>query len=160
MIPRIAGTAVTVLLGLLPVAVTAQSRARYEPAPVARACQALGQLLLRPLVDSAALGGNETELAELTLPPGWDAVGEGHLHGRPEILYVLSGRLGHIVNDTVFEIGPGGVGIVRPGDRVRHKVLSAEPVRLLAIWAPGGELAQILEHARPAICAGPSDQKR
>lgn len=124
----------------------------YRPAPAASSCYALGTLLLRPLVDSTALGGPEVEMAELTLPAGWDDSGPGHRHGRIEVLYIVSGRLGHVVNDAVHELSPGQVGIVRPGDRVRHQVLSAEPVRAVAVWGPSGELGRILAGARPAAC--------
>jgi len=117
---------------------------RYEKAPAARGCRALGPILLRPLVDSAALGGTEVEVARLVFPPGWDSTGTGHRHGRVELLYVLSGRLDHVVNDTSHLLEAGRIGIVRPGDRVRHRVVSAEPVELLAIWGPGGELGRIL----------------
>ena len=143
--------AVVISLALCPAALTAQAGTKYQQAPTVQ-CYSLGPLTLRSLVDSAALGGPEVEMAELTFPPGWDASGEGHQHGHIEVLYVLSGRLGHVVNDTLHELGPGGVGIVRPGDRVRHRVLSAEPVRVLAVWGPAGELTQIRSAAQPTRC--------
>lgn len=133
-------------------AARAQTSTVYSKAPAGDKCRALGAILLRPLVDSTALGGSEVELAELTLPVGYDTVGQGHAHGKIEILYVLSGRLGHVVNGVSHELGPGGVGIVRPGDRVRHHVLSTVPVRVVAVWAPGGELNRLLGPSRDAAC--------
>jgi mannose-6-phosphate isomerase-like protein (cupin superfamily) len=126
------------------VSTAAAQTPRYEKAPDARGCRALGPVLLWPLVDSAALGGSEVEVARLVFPPGWDSTGTGHRHGRVELLYILKGRLDHVVNDTSHLLDAGRIGIVRPGDRVRHRVVSAEPVELLAIWGPGGELGRIL----------------
>lgn len=142
------------ILRISPAPAPGQSRP-YTAAPVPGSCFALGALRLRPMVDSTALGGSEIEMAELTLPPGWDAAGPGHRHGRVEVLYLLSGRLGHVVNDTLHQLGPGQVGIVRPGDRVRHQVLSPEPVKALVVWGPAGELGRILASARPAGCPDP-----
>lgn len=137
-------------LGMLaPAAGRAQTPASaYSIAPTGIGCFALGPLLLRSLVDSATLGGAEVEVAELTLPAGWDSAGPGHRHGRVEVLYVLAGQLRHVVNDVGAVLDPGHVGVVRPGDRVRHQVLSTEPVRALVIWAPGGELERITGSGR------------
>jgi len=142
------------LLAALPAPARAQrpDGGSYAPAPAPGRCAALGPLGLRVLLDSAALGGGEVEIAELTLPPGWDDRGPGHRHGRVEVLVVLSGRLEHVVNDSAAVLAAGGVGVVRPGDRVRHHVLSADPVRALVIWAPGGELERILSGARSRPC--------
>jgi quercetin dioxygenase-like cupin family protein len=159
-LPLIAIIAADLLWSAVPAAAQAAVPARYRPAPASVTCHALGKLIIRPVVDSVSLGGAETELAEITFPPGWDSTGAGHRHGRPEILYVLDGRLGHVVNDTLHEIPAGGVGIVRPGDRVRHQVLSDGPVRVLAVWAPGGELARILASARPSRCPDPPKPNR
>lgn len=150
MTPRIAPWLTTTLASLLASVLAAQAAPRpYSIAPALTDCHAIDRLQLRPLVDSAAAGGPEVEVSELTLPPGWDASGPGHRHGRVEVLYILAGRLGHVVNDTVAELVPGQVGIVRPGDRVRHHVLSTEPVKALVIWAPGGELSRVTGGTRP-----------
>jgi len=101
------------------------------------------------LVETANLGSGEVELAELTFPAG--AQSAAHRHGSIEILYVISGRMDHVVNGESHVLEPGMVGIVRPEDTVEHRVLSDEPVRVLAVWAPGGEAARLRSRfERPA----------
>ncbi len=102
-----------------------------------------GGLEIKMLVEASNLGGGEVELGEITFPVGSGADRRGHTHGRVEIFYVLSGTLDHIVNDVSHVLEPGRVGIVRPGDRVVHRVVGDEPVRALVIWAPGGEAERI-----------------
>lgn len=89
------------------------------------------------LLDASNLGGKELEMSELVMPAG--AVVGNHHHGSVEILYILSGKLGHEVNGKLHMLAPGMVGIVRPEDTVRHIVPKDSDVRLLVIWAPGGE---------------------
>jgi hypothetical protein len=48
-----------------------------------------GSDFVKILVESANLGGNEVELAEITFGPNYR--GSGHPHGSMEIFYVLSG---------------------------------------------------------------------
>jgi mannose-6-phosphate isomerase-like protein (cupin superfamily) len=101
----------------------------------------IGLTGVRVLIDSATLGGSELELAHLTLPPG--GTPRNHGHGRVEVLYVLSGEMDHVVNGVSHPLKAGMAGIVRPGDQVIHRVTSSDSVRLLVIWAPGGELARL-----------------
>jgi uncharacterized RmlC-like cupin family protein len=82
-----------------------------------------GSDFVKILVESANLGGNEVELAEITFGPNYR--GSGHPHGSMEIFYVLSG---------------GMVGIVRAGDIVEHINQTGTPVKTLVIWVPGGEI--------------------
>jgi quercetin dioxygenase-like cupin family protein len=89
------------------------------------------------LVDSSNLGGNELEAVELTMPAGTQ-VGS-HRHGSVEVIYVLSGVYGHEVNGKLYLLKPGMVGIVRPGDSVRHLIPKGGPAKLLIIWSPAGE---------------------
>ncbi|MEK7403066.1 MAG: cupin domain-containing protein [Gemmatimonadota bacterium] len=104
----------------------------------------LGATAVKVLIDSATLGGREMELAHLTFPPANPAVTpRGHTHGRVEVLYVLSGEMDHVVNGVSHPLKPGMAGIVRPGDQVMHRVTSADSVRVLVIWAPGGEVARL-----------------
>jgi quercetin dioxygenase-like cupin family protein len=100
------------------------------------------------LLDESVLGGQELEMAELTMPAG-TAV-PAHTHGRVEVIYVLSGVYGHEVNGKLYLLKPGMVGIVRPGDRVRHLVPRAAEAKVLIIWAPAGEAARILPQGVPA----------
>jgi len=97
---------------------------------------------IRVLVEPSNLGGDEVGVAEITFPAGTDAR-EGHLHEAVEVFYVLSGTLEHEVNGEVFRIEPGMVGIVRPGDRVIHRVPDDEPVRAVVIWGTGTEVERI-----------------
>jgi quercetin dioxygenase-like cupin family protein len=90
------------------------------------------------LLDESNLGGTELEAAELILPAGTSA--PSHQHGRVEIIYVLAGTYDHEVNGKVYRLTPGMVGIVRPGDSVRHLVPKDGDAKLLILWAPAGEL--------------------
>jgi quercetin dioxygenase-like cupin family protein len=98
------------------------------------------------LLDESNLGGKELEMTELTLSAGKE-VGR-HRHGALEIFYVLSGTLGHEVNGELHMLAPGMVGVVRPGDFVRHIVPKEADVKLLVIWAPGGEAKRILDYTK------------
>jgi quercetin dioxygenase-like cupin family protein len=95
------------------------------------------------LLDKSNLGGNELEAVELTMPAGTN-VGS-HKHAGVEIIYVLSGVYGHEVNGKLYLLKPGMVGIVRPGDSVRHLIPKAGPAKLLIIWAPPGESAKFFQ---------------
>jgi quercetin dioxygenase-like cupin family protein len=95
------------------------------------------------LLDKSNLGGSELEAAELTIPAGTQ-IGS-HQHGSVEVIYVLSGTYGHEVNGKLYLLKPGMVGIVRPGDSVRHLVPKDGPTRLLIIWVPGGEAGKFFQ---------------
>jgi quercetin dioxygenase-like cupin family protein len=97
------------------------------------------------VVDKSNLGGDEIEIAEATLPAG-TTVGS-HPHRSIEIIYVLSGVYDHEVNGKRYRLKPGMVGIVRPGDKVRHLVPKDGEAKLLILWAPAGEVARILSKA-------------
>ncbi|MGH9346373.1 MAG: cupin domain-containing protein [Vicinamibacterales bacterium] len=99
-----------------------------------------GGTALRVLVDAASLGGPEVEIAELTLRPDSDS-GE-HKHGVTETFYVLEGELTQVVNGTPIRLGPGMVRSIRSSDHVIHRA-GPDGAKVLAIWAPGGELARI-----------------
>jgi quercetin dioxygenase-like cupin family protein len=93
------------------------------------------------LLTEANLGGTELEVAEVTLPAGTTV--PGHTHGSVEVIYVLSGTYGHEVNGKLFLLKPGSLGIVRPGDKVRHLVPQDGEAKLLILWAPAGEAARL-----------------
>ena len=97
-----------------------------------------GKNLWHILLDEANLGGREMEMAEISLPGGTTV--PSHTHKSLEVIYVLSGTYGHEVNGHYYLLKPGMVGIVRPGDHVRHIVPQGAEARLLIIWTPGGEL--------------------
>lgn len=116
----------------------------YEKATLGtRILEAGGGLTIKVLVEAANLGGSEVEIGEITFPVGAGASGGGHRHGAIEIFYVLEGELDHIVNGESHRLTAGGVGIVRSGDEVVHRVVGDTPVKALVIWAPGGEVGRI-----------------
>jgi quercetin dioxygenase-like cupin family protein len=98
------------------------------------------------LLDKTNLGGQELEAAEVTLPAGTTV--PGHSHGSVEVIYVLSGTYDHEVNGKLYRLKPGMVGIVRPGDQVRHLVPKDGDVKLLILWAPAGEAARAFARAQ------------
>ncbi|HEX9648287.1 MAG TPA: cupin domain-containing protein [Alphaproteobacteria bacterium] len=102
-----------------------------------------GDIDIRMLLEASNLGGDEIEIGEITLPVSYGQ-GGGHLHGRMEIFYVLSGRLGHSLNGEAHVLEPGMIGVVRVGDSVAHAVLSDEPVKALVIWLPAGEADRLI----------------
>lgn len=106
-----------------------------------RILEGAGGLTIKVLVEESNLGSSEVEVGEITFPAG--SRGGDHLHQAIEIFYVLSGTMDHVVNGVSHVLGAGGVGIVKPGDRVSHKVVGDEPVSALVIWAPGGEAERI-----------------
>lgn len=92
------------------------------------------------LLDQSNLGGNELEVAELEMHAGSSV--RSHTHAAVEILYVLSGVYGHEVNGKLYLLKPGMIGIVRPGDHVRHLVPKSGPAKVLIFWVPPGEAAK------------------
>ncbi|MGH8260343.1 MAG: cupin domain-containing protein [Steroidobacteraceae bacterium] len=82
-------------------------------------------------------------MVEVTLAPG--TVVLSHTHRSVEIIYVLSGNYEHEVNGKWYRLRLGMVGIVRPGDHVRHLVPKSGPVKLLIIWAPAGEAKALIK---------------
>jgi quercetin dioxygenase-like cupin family protein len=99
------------------------------------------------LLNESNLGGKELQMVEVTLAPG-TAV-PSHTHGALEVVYVLSGTYEHEVNGKRYSLTPGMVGIVRPGDHVRHLVPKSGPTaKLLIIWAPAGEAERVLRNAK------------
>ena len=97
---------------------------------------------LRVLVDARSLGGGEVEVAELTLAANSDS-GDHH-HGVTETFYVLEGEMEQVINGKPVRLGPGMVASIRPTDQVRHRA-GPKGVKVLVIWAPGGEIARVTE---------------
>jgi len=136
--------------GLLGVPMSRAGAQTYERATTGtRILEGGNGLTIKVLVEAANLGGDEVEIGEITFPVGSGATPagatgpRGHRHGSVEIFYVLEGTLDHIVNGESHIIQPGGVGIVRSGDEVVHRVVGETPVRAVVIWAPGGEVGRI-----------------
>lgn len=97
------------------------------------------------LLDESSLGGPELDMVEATFPAGMRV--PSHTHQSVEIIYVLSGTYEHEVNGRLYRLTPGMIGIVRPGDHVRHIVPESGPAKVLIIWAPAA-LPAFLQHAR------------
>lgn len=93
---------------------------------------------IKVLIEEKNLGSPGAEIAEIFFPPG--AEGESHVH-ELEIIYVIEGELGHIVNGEMHVLKPGMTGVVRAPDQVVHKTLSPEGARVLVVWPLGGEVA-------------------
>lgn len=101
-----------------------------------------GGLTVRMLVEEAMLPEGGVEVAEITFPAGMSPRAS-HAHGASEILYVVEGELGHVVNGIEHRLLPGMAGVVPAGQPVIHRVHSEEAVRALVIWVPGGEADRI-----------------
>lgn len=140
------GVGALALVGVLvgrPGAVRAQQPDGYARASAGTRVLSLGGgTSIKLLLEAANLGSDELEVAEITFPVGASPAA-GHRHGAMEILYVVEGVLGHVVNGEEFRLEPGMVGVVKPGDSVMHRVLSDVPVKALVLWVPGGEADRI-----------------
>ena len=141
------GAALSLTIGLAVVTageVVAQADVEYDPASEGtRWFVGQNGFSIKMLVEASNLGAGEVEVGEITFPVGSGAQGGGHVHGRVEIFYILSGTFDHVVNGEAHRLTPGMVGIVRSGDEVVHRVIGDEPVRALVIWAPGGEAERV-----------------
>jgi mannose-6-phosphate isomerase-like protein (cupin superfamily) len=104
--------------------------------------------VIKILVERSVLGDSGIEIAEATLPVGAGAGPASHRHGSSEMIYVISGELDHVVNGTAHRLTPGMVGIVKPSDTVIHRVVGSTPVKVLLIWAPGGEVERLAQRFR------------
>src|SRR5687767_2411821 len=103
---------------------------------------------IKILVENAVVPGTGVEIAEATLPVGSGAGPASHRHGVAEMIYVISGELDHVVNGEAHRLTPGMVGIVKPSDTVIHRVVGSTPVKVLLIWAPGGEVERLAQRFR------------
>ena len=103
---------------------------------------------IRILVENTVLAGTGVEVAEATMPVGAGSGPASHRHGSTEIIYVLSGELDHVVNGEAHRLTAGMVGIVKPSDTVIHRVVGQSPVKVLLIWAPGGEVDRLAQRFR------------
>lgn len=92
---------------------------------------------IKVLVEEANLGSSGVEVIEVFFPSGHE--GAPHFH-ELEIIYVLEGKLGHIVDGKMHVLTPGMVGIVKFPQEVVHKSLSEDGVRVLVIWPLGNEV--------------------
>ena len=140
---------IVVLSGLLDVrALNAQDTTYKRSSAGTRVLENDAGTVIRILVERSVLGDSGVEIAEATLPVGAGAGVASHRHGVTEMIYVVSGELDHVVNGTAHRLTPGMVGIVKPSDTVIHRVVGQTPVKVLLIWAPGGEVERLAQRFR------------
>ncbi len=92
---------------------------------------------IRLILGEQQLGSKEISIAERLWPANYDS-GE-HSHATIEVIYVLSGEYRHVMNGQMQVLGPGMVGFVKPGDKVRHTTGPKGPAKALLIAVPGDE---------------------
>jgi quercetin dioxygenase-like cupin family protein len=105
-----------------------------------------GGTTLKVLVDGAVLGGSEVEVAELNFTPNSDS--GDHRHAVTETFYLLEGELEQVINGKPVKLTPGAVASIRSTDQVRHRA-GPKGARVLAVWAPGGEIGRITAKWKP-----------
>ena len=137
------------LLGLSQVAHAQGDTTSYRRSSIGtRILESASGAQLKILVEAPVLGEKDVEVAEATLPIGAGAGPASHRHGATEIIYVISGELDHVVNGEAHRLTAGMVGIVKPSDTVIHRVVGQVPVKVLLIWAPGGEVERLAQTFR------------
>jgi quercetin dioxygenase-like cupin family protein len=138
-----------ILLAVMAGAANAQDTASYKRSSNGtRVLENDAGTTIKILVERSVLGDSGIEIAEATLPAGAGAGPASHRHGSAEMIYVISGELDHIVNGTAHRLTPGMIGIVKPSDTVIHRVVGSTPVKVLLIWAPGGEVERLAQRFR------------
>lgn len=111
-------------------------RASQAPAPGPQ-LTSITRGSLRMLLDVPQLGGGQVSVGERNYPPNYES--PEHTHKSIELIYVLAGEFQHVVNGRTHVLTPGMLGLVKPGDKVRHKTGASGPVRTLMIWVPGAD---------------------
>ena len=140
---------VVLLLGSSTVAHAQRDSTSYRRSSIGtRILESASGAQLKILVEAPVLGATDVEIAEATLPVGLGAGPASHRHGSTEIIYVISGELDHVVNGEAHRLTAGMVGIVKPADTVIHRVVGQVPVKVLLIWAPGGEVDRLAQSFR------------
>ena len=92
---------------------------------------------MRLILVEQQLGSKEISITERLWPANYNS--SEHSHATIEVIYVLSGEYRHVVNGQTQVLGPGMVGFVKPGDKVRHTTGPNGPVKALLISVPGDE---------------------
>ena len=143
-------SAAALIIGLFaPIALPAQDTTAYRRSSTGtRVLENDAGTAIKILVEASVLGGSAVEVAEATMPAGSGAGPASHRHGATEIIYVVSGELDHVVNGEAHRLTPGMIGIVKPSDTVIHRVVGQSPVKVLLIWAPGGEVERLATRFR------------
>lgn len=98
------------------------------------------------VADGEATDGTLT-VTEIDAPPGYE--NNLHTHAPSELFYVLDGEMTLYVDGDPYRLTPGTTGFV-PGDSPHgFRVGGAEPLRVLAIFAPAGMADFFREVATP-----------
>ena len=101
---------------------------------------------MKVVTDASDVRGNEVEIVELIFPPNSDS--GDHRHAVTETFYLLEGELEQVINGTTVKLTPGSAVSLRSSDTVRHKS-GPKGARVLAVWAPGGEIARVVSRWKP-----------
>ena len=88
------------------------------------------------LLDGQRTAGKFTMWTEVT-PPGGGPPPHYHLN-EEELFYVISGRVGFLVNDDSHEVGPGGTAFMPRGLVHTFKNVGDQPSRMLIMTMPSG----------------------
>ncbi|HEX6941544.1 MAG TPA: cupin domain-containing protein [Gemmatimonadaceae bacterium] len=137
-----------VALCLMSINATAQDSTYRRSSSGTRILENDAGTTIKILVENVVVPGTGVEIAEATLPVGSGVGPASHRHGVMEMIYVISGELDHVVNGEAHRLTPGMVGIVKPADTVIHRVVGQAPVKMLLIWAPGGEVERLAQRFR------------
>jgi quercetin dioxygenase-like cupin family protein len=101
---------------------------------------------MKVITDATDVRGGEVEIVELTFPPNSDS--GDHRHAVTETFYLLEGELEQVINGTPVKLIAGSAVSLRSTDTVRHKS-GPKGARVLAVWAPGGEIARVVSRWKP-----------
>lgn len=136
-----------IVVGFLVLAMNV-ARADQQSAPPAtsRTFVSPSGVTMKVITDAKAVRGDEVEIVELTFPPNSDS--GDHRHAVTETFYVLEGELEQVINGTPVKLAPGTAVSIRATDLVRHKS-GPKGARVLAVWAPGGEIARVAARWKP-----------
>jgi len=88
------------------------------------------------LLDGERTAGKFTMWTEVT-PPGGGPPPHYHLN-EEELFYVISGRVGFLVNDNWHEVGPGGTAFMPHGLVHTFKNVGDQPSSMLVMTMPSG----------------------
>ena len=88
------------------------------------------------LLDGERTAGNLTLWTEVT-PPGGGPPRHYHV-SEDELFYVISGRVGFLLNDNWHEVGPGGTAFMPRGLVHTFENVGAESSRTLIMTTPSG----------------------
>lgn len=104
----------------------------------------LGDQELRILSEGTAV--HDVAVVDTYLPPGSGSGRHVH-HGHEESFFVLEGTIRIEADDRIVDAGPGAMVLAERGVAHSFANVSAEPARMLAIYAPASAVAYLDELA-------------